>query len=229
MQGFHCFCTALSFPGKVPYSVRLRCKSAGDLRVFSCQALSLVGPPKISSRRKQRRRCFRWPQACTKEKESQGDRGINPVLTLVLCRESPFTLFGFCASHNARRCSEAWRLILCYVLGVSNTPILLYFLISSPYHLQRVAFPTVVKFLLDICQNFAKFKNRNFMRRGRTTITGKSKRRMKFRACGPFPAHALRSYAVPSEMAHGAFAMLLHSKGTEDRHSPQRGTRLFDV
>ena len=151
MQGFHCFCTALSFPGKVPYSVRLRCKSAGDLRVFSCQALSLVGPPKISSRRKQRRRCFRWPQACTKEKESQGDRGINPVLTLVLCRESPFTLFGFCASHNARRCSEAWRLILCYVLGVSNTPILLYFLISSPYHLQRVAFPTVVKFLLDIC------------------------------------------------------------------------------
>lgn len=152
MQGFHHFCTALSFPGKVPYSVRLRCKSAGDLRVFSCQALSLVGPPKISSRRKQRRRCFRWPQACTKEKESQGDRGINPVLTLVLCRESPFTLFGFCASHNARRCSEAWRMILCYVLGVSHTPILLYFLISSPYHLQRVAFPTVVKFLLDICQ-----------------------------------------------------------------------------
>ena len=51
------------------------------------------------------------------------------------------------------------------------------------------------------------------MRRGRTTITGKSKRRMKFRACGPFPAHALRgpfpahalrSYAVPSETAHGA-------------------------
>ena len=154
MQGFHHFCTALSFPGKVPYSVRLRCKSAGDLRVFSCQALSLVGPPKISSRRKQRRRCFRWPQACTKEKESQGDRGINPVLTLVLCRESPFTLFGFCASHNARRCSEAWRMILCYVLGVSHTPMLLYFLISSPYHLQRVAFPTVVNFLLDICRNF---------------------------------------------------------------------------
>lgn len=155
MQGFHHFCTALSFPGKVPYSVRLRCKSAGDLRVFSCQALSLVGPPKISSRRKQRRRCFRWPQACTKEKESQGDRGINPVLTLVLCRESPFTLFGFCASHNARRCSEAWRMILCYVLGVSHTPMLLYFLISSPYHLQRVAFPTVVNFLLDICRSAA--------------------------------------------------------------------------
>ena len=67
------------------------------------------------------------------------------------------------------------------------------------------------------------------MRRGRTTITGKRKRRMKFRACGPFPAHALRSYAVPSETAQGAFAMLFHSKGTEDRHSPQRGTRLFDV
>src|SRR5699024_6921665 len=120
------------------------------LRMLFFRAMAI--PPKISSRRKQRRRCFRWPQACTKEKESQGDRGINPVLTLVLCRESPFTLFGFCASHNARRCSEAWRLILCYVLGVSNTPILLYFLISSPYHLQRVAFPTVVKFLLDICR-----------------------------------------------------------------------------
>ena len=72
---------------------------------------------------------------------------------------------------------------------------------------------------------FSKKDNGNFMRRGRTTIIGKSKRRMKFRACGPFPAHALRSHAVPSETAHGAFAMLLHSKKLQffpkqDRTSP---------
>ena len=35
---------------------------------------------------------------------------------------------------------------------------------------------------------------------------------MKFRACGPSPAHALKFHAVPSETAHGTFAMLLHSK-----------------
>ena len=35
---------------------------------------------------------------------------------------------------------------------------------------------------------------------------------MKFRACGPFPAHALKFHAVPSETAHGTFAVLLHSK-----------------
>ena len=35
---------------------------------------------------------------------------------------------------------------------------------------------------------------------------------MKFRACGPSPAHALKFHAVPSETAHGIFAMLLHGK-----------------
>src|SRR5699024_8564885 len=49
------------------------------------------------------------------------------------------------------------------------------------------------------------------MCRGRTTITGKSERHIKFRPCGPSPAHALKFHAVPSEMAHGTFAMLLHS------------------
>ena len=38
------------------------------------------------------------------------------------------------------------------------------------------------------------------------------KERMKFRACGPSPAHALKSHAVPPKAAHGNFAMLLHSK-----------------
>ena len=50
-------------------------------------------------------------------------------------------------------------MILCYVLGVSHTPMLLYFLISSPYHLQRVTFPTVVKFLLDIYRVRKKANN----------------------------------------------------------------------
>ena len=50
------------------------------------------------------------------------------------------------------------------------------------------------------------------MRGGRTTITDKSKRHRKFRACGPSPPPALKFHAVPSETAHGDFAMLLHSK-----------------
>ena len=36
--------------------------------------------------------------------------------------------------------------------------------------------------------------------------------RMKFRACGPSPADALNSRAVPPKAAHGNFAMLLPSK-----------------
>ena len=38
------------------------------------------------------------------------------------------------------------------------------------------------------------------------------KERLKFRACGPSPAHALKSHAVSPKAAHGNFAMLLHSK-----------------
>ena len=49
------------------------------------------------------------------------------------------------------------------------------------------------------------------MCRGRTTIPSKSERHMKFRACRPSPAHALKFHAVPSETAHGTFAILLHS------------------
>lgn len=41
--------------------------------------------------------CFGFITCCIRLPGCQGNREINPVLTLVLCRESPFTVRGPCA------------------------------------------------------------------------------------------------------------------------------------
>ena len=46
---------------------------------------------------------------------------------------------------------------------------------------------------------------------------------MKFCACGPSPAHALKFHAVPPEAAQGNFAMPLHSK----KKGEQMAHRIF--
>lgn len=63
-----------------------------------------------------------------KEKRCQVDRGINPVLTLVLCRESHFTAiypmrylqFMFFSREDNRLCSKLFLFYewpLCFIVG----------------------------------------------------------------------------------------------------------------
>src|SRR5699024_7825951 len=70
---------------------------------------------------------------------------------------------------------------------------------------------------------FFSFCLQTFMRIVRTTKKNKSRPRMKFCACGPSPAHALKFHAVPPEAAQGNFAMPLHSK----KKGEQMAHRIF--